>query len=116
MSNIFRTISVADEAFKAARKHLETAAQTNKDIAKLDLVNGTKSLKDLQDIVTQLSSEYEEKRKSRYFRNYMVAFSRKVLNYKDVVDVFVSTHPEYAALVWGTMKLFFMVNTSESIL
>lgn len=30
------------------------------------------------------------------------------------MDVVVSHHPEYTALVWGAMKFFFVVSTASS--
>ncbi|KAH8897671.1 hypothetical protein GQ53DRAFT_837507 [Thozetella sp. PMI_491] len=37
----------------------------------------------------------------------------KIVNFQDIVDTFVSSNPEYAALVWGSMKFLFMVTLNH---
>lgn len=35
----------------------------------------------------------------------------QIMHYSSIIDVFVSSHPEYAALAWGAIKFVLMVAT-----
>ena len=78
-------------------------------------MDGVGTLEELLGVVANVSKKYEAKKEASVVRNYVLAFSRKVMVYSEVVDVFVSSHPEYAALVWGTMKVFFLVSIFRAI-
>ncbi|RMJ18944.1 hypothetical protein CDV36_001359 [Fusarium kuroshium] len=81
---------IAKAAFESVRKHFEQSNSiTNKEKT---LLQDSSSLEDVQKAVA-------------------LAMANKVL------DVFVQHHPEYVALVWGTMKLLFItaVNHADTI-
>ena len=42
------------------------------------------------------------------------AFCKTVEPYFRVIDILVSSHPEYAAIVWGAVRLVFLVRGTRS--
>lgn len=55
-------------------------------------------------------AKYEAKAESSRTRKWLQGFSEAICHYNQVLDVFVQHHPEYVSLVWGTMKLLFIVS------
>ena len=45
----------------------------------------------------------------------MITFLESVQQFSSIVDTFVSSHPEIAALVWGGLKLTLLVRISISL-
>lgn len=39
----------------------------------------------------------------------------QILHYSSVIDIFVQSHPEYAALAWGAIKFVVMVRSSSTL-
>jgi hypothetical protein len=66
-------------------------------------------LQDVLDGVSKAQSLYETKRSESKTRKCIVAFSKRVHYYGNVMDVVVQHHPEYASLAWGAMKIVFGV-------
>lgn len=62
-------------------------------------------------------AKYEARAESSKTRKWLQGFSETICHYSQVLDVFVQHHPEYVALVWGTMKLLFVsaVNHAETL-
>ena len=48
-------------------------------------------------------------RRSRCMGSRLITFLESIQQFSQVVDVFVSSHPEVAALVWGGVKLALLV-------
>lgn len=44
----------------------------------------------------------------------LITFLESVQQFSGVVDTFVSSHPEFAALVWGGVKLALLVTSSHT--
>lgn len=74
----------------------------------------TSSMSDVLAVLHESQNRYDKKIASKskkvkaVGRWWKVAASR-INHYGQVVDTFVSTHPEYAALVWGAFKFLFQV-------
>jgi len=49
-------------------------------------------------------------RRSRCVSSRLFGILQSVKEFSDVADTFVSSHPEIAALVWGSLKLTLLVN------
>jgi hypothetical protein len=43
-------------------------------------------------------------------RDALDGLAEKIHHYSGLVEVFVSHHPEYTALVWGAIKFLFVVS------
>lgn len=65
----------------------------------------------MSDIVEALSAardKYNVKRTSKAWK-WLTRLSARINHYGSILDVMVQHHPEYAALVWGAMKVLFVV-------
>jgi hypothetical protein len=99
--------SIARDAYAAALAYLEQN-QTLKDCEKRMLSQAT-SIEDVQLIVQESLGKYLDKQDSSKTRKWLRKTAETVSHYDSVLDTFVQHHPEYVALVWGLMKLLFMV-------
>jgi hypothetical protein len=79
------------------------------DPKKRDATLVVTTLQDVLDEVSEAQSQYETKRLESRTRKCIVAFSKRVHYYGNVMDVVVQHHPEYASLAWGAMKIVFGV-------
>ena len=61
--------------------------------------------------VQDAQAQYEGQKGSSKVRDALVSFSERIHHYSGIMDVLINHHPEYTALVWGAMKLFFVVGT-----
>ena len=66
------------------------------------------SINDILQTVDAARQIYQDKRSSKVWK-WLTRFSARVNHYSAVLDVMVQHHPEYVALVWGAMKLLFVV-------
>lgn len=66
------------------------------------------SIHDMLQAVNDARQIYQDKRSSKVWK-WLARFSTRVNHYNAILDVMVQHHPEYAALVWGAMKLLFVV-------
>ncbi|KAF7540798.1 hypothetical protein G7Z17_g12106 [Cylindrodendrum hubeiense] len=57
--------------------------------------------------------ESNRSRKGRSIASRLHDFLQSVREFSAVVDTFVSSHPETAALVWGSVKLTVLVSTKS---
>ena len=57
---------------------------------------------------------YEKRSRKGKPREWLLAFSSRVMHYKSVMDTLAQHHPEYVSLVWGAMKFLFVVSSSLS--
>ncbi|KAH7363705.1 hypothetical protein BKA66DRAFT_444624 [Pyrenochaeta sp. MPI-SDFR-AT-0127] len=74
------------------------------------------SMKDVIQAVSASQDKYNARRTSKAWK-WLIQLSTRVNYYGSVLDVMVQHHPEYAALVWGTMKVLFVgvENHEESV-
>jgi hypothetical protein len=100
--------SIADDAFNAAKKHFEQSDILN-DREKA-LVSSASRIEDVQQAVADSLAKYEAKSESSKTRKWLQKASEMICHYGIILDVFVQHHPEYVSLVWGTMKLLFIVS------
>ncbi|KAI0439622.1 hypothetical protein F4803DRAFT_30512 [Xylaria telfairii] len=98
-SNLF------EDAFNDAKAKF--CSQLSQDKRKADFLRSKQSLHEVQDIVTQSMAKYEGRNKDCKARKWFERFSKKLVFYGNVLDVFVQHHPEFVALAWGAMKLVF---------
>jgi hypothetical protein len=99
---------VANAAFKSAREHFEK--NSTLDDQEKSLVINTSCIEDIQKVVGGLLVQYQTKNASSKTRKWLQRASEAICHYGNVLDVFVQHHPEYVSLVWGTMKLLFVVS------
>jgi hypothetical protein len=70
--------------------------------------------------VRKAEEQQNKKKSSRHRFTKAVALVwttavNKINTFSKVIDVVVSSHPEYAALVWGSMKFLFLVSVTVEI-
>ncbi|KAI8721314.1 hypothetical protein NCS52_00578600 [Fusarium sp. LHS14.1] len=108
-------VSTAKDAFDKARKYFEKS--TSLTDQEKSILRSASSLEDVQKAVASTMAKYEAKAESSKTRKWHQRFSEAICHYSQVLDVFVQHHPEYVALVWGTMKLLFItvVNHTETL-
>ncbi|ETS77199.1 hypothetical protein PFICI_11073 [Pestalotiopsis fici W106-1] len=108
-------LASSHDPFEPARTAFEEGVKIfgeklTKDVKKKHLAQQILESCTLQDVVQAVDDakrRSEEKHgPSRVYKS-LVSFSQKLLHYGKVVDVLVSHHPEYVALVWGAMKFVF---------
>lgn len=99
--------SIFEDAFNDAKAKF--SFQPSQDKRKVDVLRSKQSLQEVQDIVTQSMAKYEERNKDSKARKWFERFSKKIVFYGNILDVFVEHHPEFVALAWGAMKLVFTV-------
>jgi len=73
------------------------------------------SMKDVLQAVSDVRDKYNAKRTSKAWK-WLTQLSARVNYYGSILDVLVQHHPEYAALVWGAMKVLFVVRNSITLL
>ena len=59
--------------------------------------------------VENAQTRYNAGHKKRRVSTWLRKLSSRVHYYGTLMDVLVQQHPEYVALVWGAMKLLFVV-------
>ncbi|KAJ4995880.1 hypothetical protein K4K48_009448 [Colletotrichum sp. SAR 10_66] len=109
------TACVAQDAFNTVQKYFEQRANLTHD--EKALVTGSNSMEDMQGVMTEVLAKYEASKVSSKTRGWLQKTCEIICHYGTVLDVFVQHHPEYVALVWGTMKLVFgsVVNHTETL-
>ena len=75
------------------------------------LIQGT-SVHHVLDILAKTQQRYFDKKRGRWKATESTitrwkALSSRMMQYDRVIDTFVSSNPEYAALVWGSMRFLF---------
>lgn len=68
------------------------------------------TMQDVLDVVQKAKIHYNRHRSQSRVREYLSAFSHRVMHYGSVLDVLVQHHPEYTSLAWGAMKIVFGVS------
>ncbi|KAI1198722.1 hypothetical protein F5X97DRAFT_342416 [Nemania serpens] len=97
--------SLAEKAFQAVRKYFEESGSlSEQDRA---LLKDKSSIESMQQVVAASLKQYASEHQSKKTIKWLLKLSETIVHYGEVLDVFVQHHPEYVALVWGTMKLLF---------
>lgn len=65
---------------------------------------------DIYAIVQEVQRQYGAKAEKKKVLKWLSRFSEKIMHYSGVLDMLSQHHPEYVALVWGSMKLVLMVS------
>ncbi|KAK6852030.1 hypothetical protein PG995_012155 [Apiospora arundinis] len=96
------------EAFEAFSTELSNGK--GKDKTKLEWITNPShgNLRAVLASVAEVRTRYEAGKCESKARQLLVSVSEKIHHYSGIVDVFVSHHPEYTALVWGAMKVLFV--------
>ncbi|KAL3423071.1 hypothetical protein PVAG01_04818 [Phlyctema vagabunda] len=109
------SFEVACKAFAAAKIHFEQQGKLSEQ--EKDLLSSAHCIEDVQRVVNDLLIKYEARCESSKTRRWLQKVAETISHYATVLDVFVQHHPEYVALVWGSMKLLFtgVVNHEETL-
>lgn len=99
--------TIVDDAFKAAKLRLEKNGDLQKHAT--SSIEDVTSIEDVQRVVAEALEKYKSKSESSKLRKWLERASETICHFGTVLDVFVQHHPEYVSLVWGTMKLLFVV-------
>ncbi|KAI0543843.1 hypothetical protein F4679DRAFT_567068 [Xylaria curta] len=94
-----------EDAFNDAKAKL--SSKLSRDKRQVDFLESKQNLQEIQDIVAQSMARYEDQKNGSKARKWLGSFSKKIMFYGNVLDVFVQHHPEFVALAWGAMKLVF---------
>jgi hypothetical protein len=75
-------------------------------------------MQDVLDVLEASQSKYQSRNAKRWKPvatavTWWKQLSFRLMQYETVVDSFVSSNPEYAALVWGAMKFLFKVTLNH---
>lgn len=102
---------------KALESHKELTNGRHK-IAFPSLTDKT-TLGDVLQAVLEAEKKYGTKKESRWwFTKAVISGWSRTVNrinvFSGVIDTLVSSHPEYAALVWGTIRFLFTVSLDVS--
>ncbi|KAI1489610.1 hypothetical protein F5X96DRAFT_670495 [Biscogniauxia mediterranea] len=97
----------AREAFIIAVAKFSTSLTS--DPQKVKFVSKATEISDLQKIVAEAKSKYEAKNEKNTVIKWLRKFSKRVVHYGTILDVLVSYHHEYVALVWGATKFLFVI-------
>jgi hypothetical protein len=109
-ADIRRNRNIAAEAYQTAINHLKNELGISLDNPVPNKFNA--SIKDVFTMVEAAKKEYEDKnieRKHTGMRQSLERLSLRIMYYGKVMDTLAQHHPEYVALVWGTMKFVMMV-------
>lgn len=71
-------------------------------------------MNDIVEAVNGTQDRYNAKRSSKAWK-WLTQLSSRINHYGSILDVMVQHHPEYAALVWGAMKVLFVVRAYPQI-
>jgi hypothetical protein len=94
-----RVYSIATEAYTIAHRSLQKTLSRDE----LSQIQATSSVKDLHDIATK--TQNLSRRGTGRIRNMVQTLDQ----YSGVLDIVSQWHPEYSALVWGSIKWLLLV-------
>lgn len=112
--------SPSDGTAAGPRKTLEDAVEdfqgslTDDERRKLMLIGGIQEVHTIMIFTTQLECE-NRLRKGNSIASRLFPVLQSVQAFSTVVDTFVSSHPEIAALVWGTIKFTLLVGDGVAV-
>lgn len=84
---------------------------TNNERNRLRQIGAVRDAETVMIFTAQLDRE-NQLRKGRGVANRLISVLHSVHAFSTVVDTFVSSHPEIAALVWGSIKFAMLVRIS----
>ncbi|RII09750.1 hypothetical protein CUC08_Gglean005740 [Alternaria sp. MG1] len=96
----------AENAFKEALSVFQLDSRT---CARFGTVQQLQSLNDLQSILNDARSRYEQEHEGKKVAKWLSKFSSRICHYGQIFDVLVQHHPEYVSLAWGAMKFLFVL-------
>jgi hypothetical protein len=103
-----RTYDVAREAFEKGVEYFKT--ELTNDQVKKDWIDKQTSIQDVLKVAETARSDYQASQSGRGpISRWASRLPDQIMYYGAVLDVFVQSHPEYAALAWGAMKFVLMV-------
>jgi hypothetical protein len=102
---------VVKHAYDDALAFYKATLQQGKGEAWLD---NASSVQDVLDVLETSQSRFQSRNAKRWKPvatavTWWKQLSSRMMQYETVVDSFISSNPEYAALVWGAMKFLFKV-------
>ena len=100
----------AEDAFKEALAVFQLDPRT---CARFDRVQQLQSLNDLEIILNEARSKYEQQHEDKKIAKWLSQLSSRICHYGQIFDVLVQHHPEYVSLAWGAMKFLFVVSTAS---
>ncbi|OAG16202.1 hypothetical protein CC77DRAFT_391926 [Alternaria alternata] len=96
----------AEDAFKEAISVFQLDPRT---CARFDRVQQLRSLNDLEIILNEARSKYEQQHEDKKIAKWLSQLSSRICHYGQIFDVLVQHHPEYVSLAWGAMKFLFVL-------
>jgi hypothetical protein len=102
---------LAKETFVEAAALFGAASSKESTRAQWTSNSKATSLKDVLDCVKGAQAEYETRKGRSKVRECLSNLAERVHHYGNIMDVLVQHHPEYVSLVWGAMKVLFVVSS-----
>lgn len=103
-----RTYDIAHEAFEKGIAFFKR--ELNPGQVQCEWIDSQTSLHDVLLAVKTAQSKYEgSKAEQGAVAKWATKLPDQIMHYGSVIDVFVQSHPEYAALAWGAIKFVLMV-------
>jgi hypothetical protein len=110
--NRFSKRRIAEEAYQKARDDLRNEIHLTGRAALWAESHTT--VEDVLAAVQEIKKNYDDTSEQHTgVRTFVEKLSRSVMYYGKVFDCLAQHHPEYVALVWGTMKFVLMVRQSR---
>ncbi|CAN9091403.1 unnamed protein product [Alternaria alternata] len=100
------SINSAEDAFKEAISVFQLDPRT---CARFDRVQQLRNLNDLEIILNEARSKYEQQHEDKKIAKWLSQLSSRICHYGQIFDVLVQHHPEYVSLAWGAMKFLFVL-------
>ncbi|KAJ9605959.1 hypothetical protein H2200_009808 [Cladophialophora chaetospira] len=103
------------QAFEDAKARF--ASDLTEDRRQDDALHLVSYVQDVLDVVNKSMEEYQSQRENSKVRKWLERLSRRIRFYDGVLDVLAQFHPEYTALVWGSIKFLIvaLVNHGDHI-
>ncbi|KAL9039803.1 MAG: hypothetical protein Q9214_004726, partial [Letrouitia sp. 1 TL-2023] len=96
----------AHAAYKEATKYF--SEHLTRDECKRIWLASKPTMEDAIAAVEVAKTEYENRSQKGKPREWLLAFSSRVMHYKIVMDTLSQHHPEYVSLAWGAIKFLFL--------
>ena len=109
-----QAISSANPAENAFKEALSVFQLDSRTCARFGTVQQLQSLNDLQSILNDARSRYEQEHEGKKVAKWLSKFASRICHYGQIFDVLVQHHPEYVSLAWGAIKFLFVVSTASN--
>jgi hypothetical protein len=103
---ILTTLRQRDIARDAYRDAIEYLEQEVAHSSRWPLLS---SIEDIFALIRETKASYELRKEKRGTLKWLSRLSGTVMHYSQVMDMLSQQHPEYVALIWGSMKFVLMV-------